>query len=551
MDYDREIFEQLAESVTAEVGETKAVREELAWQAKIAALLDGCHPKQLAFVLDDSKRIAALTGGRCGKTTGGRVRLLRRAMLTKRARCLFIAETRPHAEELVWLPIKDLCDRLEIDAKFDETRLVCTLRKNGAQIKLVGADDKREINKLRGVPRHEVGIDEGASHPVALLEQLIDRVLAPRLGDYDGTLWVVGTPGHILSGRFYDSTRPGSEISRPYEDKDDPQYEGWVGWSFHQWSMLDAAEHVPQIATAWKNALLTKRRNGWEDENPVWKREYLGLWAADDTENVFKYRPHDDKGKPLNQYAPKMLQRGSVPGGFADLPDGNWLYVYGMDMGHSDPFALVVLAHNADTNELRHVYEFTKKGMFVRDIAKLLMGHSWCEAMNRQEDPGSPGGIIGVTGWPFAIACDATNLGNAIIEELREVYGIPVEKAMQKDKHDAVEIVNGDLIDGRLKILKGSKLEEQMLSLQWAVDDVGRLKENKGQANHLTDALIYARRSAKHLSGTPRPPVEEEKPKRRPEPPMKRYLLADPVDEYGGHDFAAVDFSDEFGDYGW
>jgi hypothetical protein len=45
----------------------------------------------------------------------------------------------------------------------------------------------------------------------------------------------------------------------------------------------------------WHQALLEKERNQWTDDNPVWKREWLGLWAADDTENVFRYRPHDER----------------------------------------------------------------------------------------------------------------------------------------------------------------------------------------------------------------------------------------------------------------
>lgn len=509
--------------------------DEEEWQAKIQRLEDACHPYQREYVLDESRWIVALTGGRCGKTTGMRVRLLRRAMLTDRARCLFIAETRPHAEELFWLPLKDMVEELGIDCKFDETRLVCTLKRNGSQIKLVGADDKREINKLRGVPRHEVGIDEGASHPSELLEQLIDRVLAPRLGDYSGTLCLVGTPGHILDGLFYEATRPGSTISRPYRDRENPDYEGWEGWSFHSWSMREAAEHVPNIANAWRNALTKKRLEGWGDDHPVWMREYLGLWAADDAENVFKYRPHTQEGACFNRYEPKLDPRTQV----AILPDGDWVYTYGLDMGHSDPFALVVLAHNPATNELRHIYEFEQAGLFPRDVAKLLVGEEWCAAVNAgREPPDEPGGILGVTSWPLGMRADMTHLGGAIIGELVEVYGIPIEKAEQRNKHDAIEIVNGDLQDQRLYIMGGSKLEKQMANLQWDVDPTGRFRENKRQANHLCDALIYARQAAKHLRGEPAP----EEPRRRI--PGKRPQIV-PIDsgaEDFGFDLADADF---------
>lgn len=490
---------------------------------KAQALLDGCHPAQRAYVADESKRIAALCGGRAGKTTAGRARLLRRMLLTPKANCLFITDTKEHARDLAWAALKDLIERLAIDAHFAEVRLVCTLLDNGSQLKLVGADDHREIDKLRGIPRHEVGIDEAASFNPRLLQFLIERVLEPRLGDYDGTLWLSGTPGHILSGPFYEITRPGSDRK---------------GWSVHQWAMADAAPYVPAIANAWRLAHVNRERNGWSDDHPVWKREYLGLWAADDTENVFRYRPHDDEGKPLNQWDAKR----DAKTGFAVLPEGDWVYVYGADMGHSDPFALVVLAHNPRTNELRHVFDFQRKGMHVRQIAELLVGAEWCERVAKGQDPGEAKGVIGITGWPYGIVADTSHLGGAILDELREVYGIPIEKAEQKNKHDAIEITNGDFIDQRLWILKGSELEVQLFDLQWAVDDIGRMKVRQGQEDHLADGLIYARRLALHLTGSP---VEEEPD----EPPVP---LAPPIyqETQTDYDLAPADF-DDFGNEHW
>ena len=490
---------------------------------KAQALLDGCHPMQRAYVADESRRIAALCGGRAGKTTAGRARLLRRMLLTPKASCLFITDTKEHARDLAWAALKDLIERLAIDAKFEEVRLVCTLLDNGSTVKLVGADDHREIDKLRGIPRHEVGIDEAANFQPRLLEFLIQRVLEPRLGDYDGTLWLSGTPGHILSGPFYDITRTGSEQT---------------GWSVHAWSMREAAPHVPAIASAWRLAQVNKERNGWSDDHPVWKREYLGLWAADDTENVFRYRPHDDDGQPWNQWDPKRDPKTK----FAILPDGDWVYIYGADMGHSDPFALVVLAHNPRTNELRHVYDVQLERLHVGHIAELLVGKAWCDRVVRGQDPGEPGGLVGVTGWPYGIVADTSHLGGAILDELREVYGIPIDKAEQRNKHDAIEITNGDFIDGRLKVLKGSDLEQQLFELQWAVDDVGRMKERKGQPNHLTDALVYARRLALHLTGSPGGDDDE------PSAPAAPVALAPPVPPDDEFDLAPVYDGTDFGE---
>lgn len=411
---------------------------------------------------------------------------MRRMLSTAKARCLYIATTRQQAEELMWAPLKDLLERLDIGARFNETKLKCTFTRNDAQLTLVGADDKRQIEKFRGQPFHEVHIDEFSSYPAKLLEHLIQRIIGPRLGDYGGCLVTYGTPGHVLAGPAYESTRPGSEISRHWRDRAAPEYDNWLGWSLHTWSLQDGAPYVPAMARLWQEALIEKTANGWSDQHPVWRREFLGQWAADDTENVFKYRPHLEDGSQWNQWDPER-----TPQGLAVLPPGDWQYVYGMDFGYTDAFALCVFAFKPDEKLLYHVAEIEKKGIYARQIAELLIGPD----LKAEK----PTGLIGATGWPVAMVGDKDAGGAGLMMELANVYGVRIEAAEKKEKHDAIELFNGDLLDGRIKVLKGSKLEEQLLNLQWAVDDFGALKENKGQKNDLADAAVYARRKAHHL----------------------------------------------------
>ena len=458
-----------------------------------------CFPEQRAFVLDDAKEIAAIVGRGGGKTTGGRARFLLRMARTHGARCLYVATTRGQAEEFMWAPLKDLNERLALGASFAEKHM--RMSWNGGSLRLVGADDKREIEKLRGQPFHEVQIDEAASHPVKILEHLVERIIGPRLGDFDGTIVMYGTPGHVLAGEFYEATRPSSPIGCPYATRD--THTGDYVWSTHWWDLLDGvAAGIPALVSLWDRALRTKKKRGWSDDHPVWLREYRAQWAQDDTENVFRYRPHAEDGTPLNQWDPP---RDSALLGFAALPAGDWVYVYGLDMGHSDPFALEVGAFDSRTRDLRHVYEFTRTEMTTRSIATLLVGTEWVEAVLQGRTPAAPGGVVGVTGWPYGMVADIAGLGGAILQELREVYGIPIEAAEKKHKHDAIELTNGDFLDGRIKILKGSELETQLLHQQWAVDVSGKLREDKGQRNDCTDAFVYLRRKAMHLVGEEQP----------------------------------------------
>lgn len=507
----------------------KKAREAVPTEAICARVLAANHPNQRAFAEDPNLLIAAVIARGGGKTTGGRTRFLLRMLRVPKARCLFIATTRGQAEEFMWEPLKELCAALDIPAKFQETKLKCTFLHNGSTLRLVGADDKKEVGKLRGQPFHEVGIDEGASYPDALLKNLIYRIIQPRLGDFDGKLWIIGTPGHLLVGLFYELTRIGSELSVPF-DKRTPDCESW---SYHHWTLKDGAQSVPAMRKLWAAAVRNKRVNKWSDDNPIWKREYLGLWAGDDTENVFKYRAHLDDGTPWNQWDPELN-----PLGFAKLPKqyGEWQYSYGMDLGESDPFALEIFAwspHDPDKN-LYHVYEHIHEGtMYSKKLAELLIG----EPLRAE----SPEGCIGHSGWPTGLVADMAGLGGAILKEVEEVYGVKILPAAKKDKHDAISMFNGDLIDGRTKILKGSALEMQLVTLQWLVDEYNRMKENPSMRNDATDAAVYARREAFHLHSKEQ---DAKKPYFPPKPDMM--LVPDEDDE---DEFSEYVSDDDYDDY--
>lgn len=440
-------------------------------------LADDCHPRQRDMVVDSAKRWTALVGARGGKTTGCRGRLVRRALDTPRAQLLYISTTEPQAEKLLWNPLKELDKRENLGCKFLESKLRCEFPHNGSWIQLGSAATKREIEAFRGIPHHEVIIDECGSHNPRLLSTLVHDIIVPRLADFGGALGLMGTPSNRLRGPFYDITGVGSKVK---------------GWSRHAWCVRDVVlsntdwprrRSIPDwlsvMRRIWAEQLETKDDNGWSDDNPTWLRETLGQWASDDTERVFKYRRHDKGGALCNAWEPERDSRG-----LAILPeDGSWDYYFSLDEGHKDPMALTIWGGDEHTGELRQVYELQRPGMYARDLALVLLGP--------ELDASRPGGIIGAIGWPFYFAGD---IGEGLRAELKNVYGITIEKVERRDKHDYVELVNGDFIDRRMFLLLGCELEAQTQNLQWAVDDYGHLREHKGMPNHLTDTMIYARR---------------------------------------------------------
>lgn len=517
----------------------------------VRSLLESAHPRQHDYATDPSRFISAVVGRGGGKTSGDIIRKVVRLVTTHNARCVYVALTRTQAENLYWAPLKLAFEQLGFvigeDVFFNETKLTCRVARTGATLRLVGADKKSEVEKLRGQPFHEVTIDEVASFPAKLLKYLIDEIITPRLGDYNGTLCLIGSPGKILSGLFYDVTRRGSEEHRRYSDRDRPEFAGWIGWSSHAWNLRDdvvtlpdAERRFPRLCNLWRNHLLVKARNRWSDDHPIWRREYLGEWAADDTDTIYKYRAIVD-GKPWNRWNPPVVALKGLGTGFRKLPDGvkDWEYGYGLDLGSRDPFALNVLAFSPSDPErmMRHVFGFERRGMYAKSIAELLVGEDAVKQVMRGNGlPDSLGGLFGLTGWPIAIVADLAGLGEALIDELAKVYGIRIKGAEKgRDyKHGAIAVFNGHLHDARIQVIEDSDLEVQLLGLQWKPDEYGQPREDKGQANHSSDSALYITQdiTAMFDAGGP-PPKEPDAPYGEDDDPFER-VGPSGADEYSG-----------------
>ncbi len=527
---------------------------DLKWAAGITRrILHDCHPWQRDGVIDPASYVSLLVGRGGAKTTTKRARALIKLITLPRQTLGFAAITADHARELMWDKLKDACESYGIrstttnvvskvpDVSFLDTKMRLTCNRTGSVYRLRGVEDKKDAEKFRGFPQAEMGIDECGSFSPELLEYLAKTCVSPRLGEglalppgwlealagFDrdaeddeidaaiadlmpqigkargGVLVLGSTPPAVLRGLFYDVTREGSDKHRPYADRDKRKedgslvYEGFRGYSSHFWTLKDVielpnADDYPALQANWQRALDNKLLEGWSDDHPTWQREYLGRWSADNTATVFRYAPFKN-GVPWNEWNPfgdaplEGLQLLKVA--IAALPQdvGTYHFVVAEDMGSRDPFACNVFAFAPrDPHKyIWHVYFFERQRMYARDNAELLLGP------DRNTD--KPGGIYGVIGWPDGAIVDADQ---AFIDEMKNVYGVQLVKAERKMdyKFGAIELVNGDLIDGRIKILKGSPLAKQIAELQWKPDDNGNPREDKALANHSTDTLIYGRR---------------------------------------------------------
>ena len=457
----------VADQVFAEAQDELRRRSPASDRAKVAAIRHDLFRQQLEFLDDPARRKAALCGRRAGKTFSAAAYLIQTCLLKPGSNCLFLTLTKGSARGLLWRPpgtgLKHLNKVYDLGIQFHNTELIAYFP-NGSLIALMGAESRDEIEKQRGQAYDLVVIDECKSFPSAVITELVREVIAPALHDRLGSLVLMGTPGSILAGVFYEVTRDGSRHSQRFAKKRRCKRE----WSFHRWNVRDNVA-MPHI---WASALKDKRAAGWADDHPIWRREYLGEWVGDFDSRVSKYDPDKNSWTP----DPRSTNAHGLP------DEHEWRYMCGLDFGFEDDFALVVAAHSDTCETLYHVTDFKSPHLTVSDIARKI-----------REFETQFGGFDVIVG---------DSAGKAMIDALGEEYGIDVLPAEKKEKRNYIELQNSDLVGGRIRIRAGSNLETEIEVLQW---NEKMTLPDRSCADHAYDAFLYLWRWAVHRFAAPAP----------------------------------------------
>lgn len=406
--------------------------------------------RQNDFINDPSKRKAAICSRRAGKSHMGGAYLTREAIANSEGDVAYIGLTRGAAKKIMFQPLERLNKRYNMGLEFNRSDLTATAP-NGNTIYMTGAHTEDDTEKLRGLKFKLILLDECASFK-AHLNYLIEEVLEPTLIDTDGTLALIGTPSANPGANYFHKAT--TDITE--------------GFSVHRWTILDNP-FIPHAAQ-WLEKY--RERKKWTEEHPIYRREWLGEWTTDADTLVYKYR------KEKNDYEA--------------LPNSNFRHVMGVDLGFNDAFTICVIAYCDERRECFIVDQFKKSGLIPAGMAAEIQSRI---------DIYKPQSIVG----------DYGGLGKAICEEFRVRYHIPIKPAEKSQKLTYIELANGDLFSGLVKIKDGSPLANEMTMLQWDVDHPG--KEDPRTQNDLCDSFLYAYRETKHYLGVERgTPPEPETP---------------------------------------
>jgi len=405
-------------------------------------ILEKCHKKQQDLLLNPSRFKALLSPRRVGKTTYNLFEVLLHDKRFPGSMIAYIVpDSKAHAKDLFWLPMKELNEKLHLGLTFKEVEKR-VIFPSGTNVLILGAHDETSPQRLRGNAYSLVLLDECKDFGPHFEELVIEAVL-PGLGDYGGTLVLSGTPGNVFDGLFYKITT------------EEPQ-----GWMVAKWIKSDNTflrEEERDLQKVWETSY---KPFGLSMDSPKFLREQKAMWVAEESERAYQYHPE-------RNYFDSILD-----------PSKEWDFICGIDIGKRDKMVIQPAAFSPQDPNLYYLDTFAERGMQIEGMYR-----KW-KQLDEQY------GFVGTT-------VDTGGLGVMIVDDINLRYGTNWEAAKKGSnyKMGAVEQMNNDLLLGRIKAHP-----ESLVAKAWA-KSIKDLKTGLPTHSDECDAALYVHRYSYHWQG--------------------------------------------------
>lgn len=443
-------------------------------------LSEGLHGAQHAAWENDARLRALLMGRRTGKSEWLRRRLIDRTARNRGSVNPYLSITRKHAKLNFWKGLKLCAASTGAEYRVNESDLTIDFEPSGGgMVWLGGLDNVDELDKSRSSGIACAVLDECQRYPSANLEYVTTEVIQPALADFDGEIILAGTPGPTMAGFWYRMTGLQSTMGVPV-------FRGTMLDNPHL--RVDQARFMAEM----------RQRNGWTEQTPKFRREYLAEWCEDPGELVFPVAEHNY----VNEL-PTRTEHGKA------LDPSRWSYTMGSDIGASPgETTLVVIATHPDLACAYIVHAEAHVGWLISQ---------WVERFRylRAGTPSSP------PRYPDAVlVVDAGGMGKYHTLELSKHFAEAFVAASKDHKASMVDITRDRLVAGRIKLLRGpatQALRDEWSVLGWAEDKNGqRITDKHGtpypnpnSKQHVTDGALYGLRRAWTYAGGDAQPKPE------------------------------------------
>jgi len=402
----------------------------------LSKLFADSFPEQVAFVMDRSRRKAALTTRRAGKSMSNAMSFIETDTRYPGSNMLYVGVSAEVAIKIIWK------DCLEVMAKKVGLKLTINRQRreitfpSGSKLYIIGIDSNEdEKKKALGVKYSLVIIDEAATYNIDM-EEFVYDICEPTVSDYEeGQIVLTGMPNNNIYSFFckITTTQKGN-------------------WTLHKWSALNN----PHMRDKFRRMMdYAKKTNPGIEETPGYKQMYLGEWAVDEDKLVYKYKTERND--------------------FIELPPhSKWHHVLGIDLGWEDATAFVVNAYRDYDPVTYVVHAYKRSGMQLGEVADYIKH------------------LRGVY-KPERMIVD--NASKQAVKDIQQRIGQPLEPAEKAGKADFIGILNNDMILGNIKFqVDATKdLIAQMQGLTWSQKHLlkGKRIEDQSAENDLCDAFLY------------------------------------------------------------
>lgn len=422
-------------------------------------------------IFNDTARDRAVVGTRqFGKSTLAAVEGIDACLTHPRTESIYVDLTIDHAVEVLLPEVRRLLDTYNVAAEIVDDHVKFA---NGSVFHLMSLASRAEAKKLQGHRAVLMIFDEMQDLAANIGEAL--EIVRPALARHQGRLLLMGIPGPVLIGPWYDAT------------------EGAQKHLYGQYrvSILDNP-HIPNAQGEVDQAELRLGAT-----NPLFLRHWKGVWAYDPEALVYRYTPE------RNAYsgpAPKCRY-----------------YTIGLDpAGTSDREAIVAIGFGNPDNKLWHAEE---------KVGDRRAGKTW-------DDTAIALGEMDERLQPLKKFYDYGSAKKALTLLYKTDKQLHLEPVPFKDLDVETARVNSLLLSGRLMIRKGSALEADLMTVAW--DDKARAAGIHRYTNaahpDVADAMRAALQAvdASELEGATPPPTPEEI-----ERAAIKALFAPPAPRYG------------------
>jgi hypothetical protein len=371
--------------------------------------------EQLALVQDPSRFATAVCSVRAGKSVACAADLINTALTMPGTTGIYITLTRTMAERIVWAELKRINYEYGLGALANESKLSLAFpmdKVTGKRsiIYLLGANTEVEIEKIRGLSDVAlVYLDEcQAFRPY--VKELVEDIITKRLYDTNGRCRLIGTPGPVLAGYFYDCAENSNQ------------------WSHHGWT-LHANFHLQAKSGMSGDEIIQQDcdQRGVTVEHPSIQRECFGRWVYDPNALLLHYRPEQNH--------------------YDMLPPDHYEYVLGVDFGVKDSDSLTLLAYSASTPKTWLVEEIITPNQGTDALADQIKA-----LVTRYGE--------------MRMVADAGALGKKLVMDILERYGIVLEEAYKPGKMANYRLLNNALRTGMFMAKKDSRFAQDCNKLE-------------------------------------------------------------------------------------